>query len=106
MTSDVFEEIKSFLSQEIGTNKFMERNTRLYEDLRIDGDDAFELMQKYKSVFKVDMTHFDYNLYFAPEGIDLIGAVMSVFKKGKPKLKSITIGDLERAAISGAWKEQ
>ena len=42
---DTFEEVVEFIQSKIGLeSKPLDRSTRLYEDLRIAGDDAFELM--------------------------------------------------------------
>lgn len=82
----------------------MDRYTKLYEDLKIDGDDAFELLQAFSEKFNVDMSEFKYNEYFAPEGIDIIGVLSRLFKdKEKKKLKSLTLADLEEAAKEGKW---
>lgn len=79
------------------------RETRLYKDLKIDGDDAFELLKIYEKKFNVDMQDFNYVDYFAPEGIDLLGALKRLFGLEKKKLKEITLGDMEKAALIGRW---
>jgi acyl carrier protein len=102
--NDVFEKIKALIAEKTSVNESrLGRNTRLYEDLKIEGDDAFELLESFKEKFKVDMTDFNYNEYFSGEGIDLIGAIVSIFKRKKKRLKSITIADLEKAAVNGMW---
>jgi len=103
----MFDEIRAFVNQHIGnTNIELDRETRLYEDLKIDADDAFELLDAFRTKFIVDMSGFDFNEYFAPEGIDLIGAFLSFFKKNKASLKDLTLGDLEQAAKAGRWIEK
>lgn len=104
---DVFEEIKTLVQEHIGNVKLkLDRNTRLYRGLRIDGDDAFDLLKAFSQKFNVDMAGFNLNEYFAPEGIDLIGAIANLFRgRPKPKLKELTLGDLERAAIERKWAE-
>ncbi len=104
---DILENIKTLVSEKSGVDeKKLNRSTRLYEDLKIDGDDAFELLEAFTEKFSVDMSGFKYNEYFAPEGIDLIGAVSRLFKgKEKKKLKPLTLADLEQAAKEGKWTD-
>lgn len=98
------EKIKRLIRKSLGKNTtILSVSTRLYEDLKIDGDDAFELLKAFESEFDVDMTNFGYNNYFAPEGIDLIGVVLNILKKNKKKLLPLTLGDLEQAASRGKW---
>ena len=50
------------------------------------------------------MSEFKYNEYFAPEGIDLIGAFSRLFKsKQRKELNPLTLSDLEKAAKAGKW---
>lgn len=101
---ELFESIKLLVYQKIGNNNIrLERGTRLYKDLKIDGDDAFELLESFMVRFNVDMTGFDYNEYFAPEGIDIIGAAVRLFKGKETKLQELTLGDLEITAKSRKW---
>ena len=76
------DEIRDFISTETGVSKVkLKGKTRIYEDLKIDGSDAFELLKSFEQKFKVDMTGFEYSSYFAPEGIDILGAFMRIFRK-------------------------
>lgn len=103
---DVFDEIKKIVSEEIGVKESkLFRETRIYEDLKVDADDAFELLKSFGEEFDVDMRNFDFNSYFASEGVDLIGVVLGLFKKNKAQMKSITLGHLEKVALNGAWIE-
>jgi len=101
---DTFERIKQLVIIKIGEENInLTQSTRIYEDLKIDGDDAFELLKSFEREFNVDMTDFEYNNYFAPEGIDLIGGLINIFKKNKKKLLPLTLGDLETVAKKGKW---
>ncbi len=50
------------------------------------------------------MRGFNFQSFFAPEGIDLIGAIVHIFGKEKG-LKSLTIDDLVKSAIAMKWIE-
>lgn len=101
---DILEGIKVLIHKYTGQTKIpLNRSTRLYQDLKIDGDDAFELLKDFSSKYNVDMSDFKFNEYFSPEGIDIIGAIISLFKN-RPKLKELTIGDMELAVIEGKLK--
>lgn len=97
--------ITEWLHKETGVNKStLKSSYRIYEDLRIDGDDAFELFKSFESEFNVDMQGFNFNQYFAPEGIDIIGAFSRLFNKNKINLQTLTLADLEKAMIAGRWE--
>ena len=101
---DVFNKITKLVSNEVGVRESkLTRTTRLYEDLKIDGDDAFELLKSFEQEFQVDMKNFDFNSYFAPEGIDLLGVLGNLFKKKTSSKDSLNLGDLEKAALRKYW---
>jgi acyl carrier protein len=96
---NILEDIKELILKHTGKTKInLDRNTRLYKDLRIDGDDAFELLRDFSNMFEVDMSDFKFGEYFSPEGTDILGAIVSLLKN-KPKLKELTLGDMEKAVI-------
>jgi acyl carrier protein len=100
---NILRDISVLINKHTGLkNTQFERSTRLYEDLKIDGDDAFELLKEFEKQYKIDMRDFKFNEYFSPEGIDVIGAIISWFKKRK-KLKELTVGDIEQAIITGKF---
>ena len=106
-----FEKIKSFVINYLGKNWIninkLNPSTRIYEDLRIDGDDATEFFVKFQEKFDVDFSNFDLGHYFNDEGFDPIG-LRFLFLRGqqpKTKKKSITLGDLETALKNGRWIE-
>lgn len=106
---NVFEEIKKLVYKERWKYKQeLTRNTRLLDDLRIDGDDADDFFHAFKERFKVDLSSLDLRKYFNPEGFDPIGLSVLISKiRGKkfPKIseKPITLGDLEIAVKMGKW---
>jgi acyl carrier protein len=89
--TNTFSIITKWIQKETGVNKSsLKSSTRIYEDLRMDGEDAFELLKSFEHEFKLDMQNFDFNQYFAPEGIDLIGAISRLFNKNKINLQELT----------------
>ncbi|MDR4504843.1 MAG: DUF1493 family protein [Candidatus Scalindua sp.] len=63
--ANVFEEIKKLVHKERWKYKQeLTRNTRLLDDLRIDGDDADDFFHAFKEHFKVDLSSLDLRKYF------------------------------------------
>jgi hypothetical protein len=102
-----FDVIKQLITGFVGQDRIaLSRETRIFKDLRIDGEDAAELLRTYSNELKVDMSTFPYNEYFSPEGIDAIGAITGGIKRMFGKgvvLKELTLGDMEKAAGIGRW---
>lgn len=109
--TQLFEEIKYFIITNYwDLKKGLTRETRILDDLRIAGDGAAELLEAFSERFKVDLSDFEFERYFDLEGFDPIGLSILIRKlRGEkiPKKSShkLTLGDLERAAISGKWIE-
>lgn len=105
MDKKIFTKLTTFIEKERWKyNVPFNRDTRLVQDLRIDGDDAYEFMEKFVSEFDVDYSEFDYSMYFSKEGFDLFGILESIFKKKGETKKALTLGDLEKAIASGKLK--
>ncbi len=79
-------------------SKELTRNTNLVSDLGLVGDDAYEFMEKYATIFGVKRGDFDSSNYFDSEGLWILPRL----KKQKPKMQ-ITLGMLELAAHEGEW---
>jgi len=56
----------SFIS-ELLSAKSLSLETRIGEDLGVDGDDAVELLEEYSKRFSVDISNFSFDDYFGPE---------------------------------------
>lgn len=84
-------------------------NSRLFEDLGLEGDDALEFMDSYFEKFKVDSADFQFGDYFGPEGFDLIGLLINLifdFLRGNSQsLKPLRISDLINSAQQGMWEK-
>lgn len=76
--------------------------TRLYEDLKIYGDDAVNLIEKFSTHFKVNISNFIYSKYFYNESHiifpDFVRKLFGLTKEPKP---SIRIKDLLKAIEKG-----
>lgn len=70
------------------------------KDLGFDGDDAAELIFDYSEKFGVDISKFNYKLYFTPED-SLTYIIFKLFPKLNSKRKELTIGDLMAGIIIG-----
>lgn len=78
--------------------------TRLAEDLGVAGDDAIELFEGFSEEFQVDLSDFQYDRHFGPEGSDLIGWLLSILsKEHRKELKPVMIQDLVAAAKAKRW---
>ncbi len=86
------------------TNANLEKislETRLAEDLGIDGDDALEFFENFSQEFQVDLSNFQFDKYFGYEaGFD---PLITFLNRPKHKLETITTKDLVMAAIANKW---
>jgi hypothetical protein len=100
MNDIFFEKLKLFTIKEAFlTKEKLTRDTKLYEDLGITGDDAIEFILAYSKYFQVDVVNFMAADYFEDEGRS------TLFRKGTNK-KIITLGDLEKGIIAGKLNEE
>ncbi len=84
-------------------------DAQLRRDIGVDGDDADDLMCDFAKQFNVDMTGFDFDAHFGPEGLGCLPIIF--FRSLRHKLRGepppssvpITIRDLIVAAESHKW---
>lgn len=112
--ADVFERIKQFVySVRWKYKQVLTQETRLYEDLKIDGDDAVDFFIAFEKEFNVDVSNFQLSKYFNGEGFDPVG-FGKIFRLiiGKKEISpsdkkiSINLGHLERAIKAGRLDEE
>lgn len=109
MANSTQEELIDFVHEQTGVAPVKLRpQTRLAEDLKLDGDDAEEFMLKFAETFNVDLQDFKFENHFNMEGFDTVGCsvlIQSLFWKQKSliKLMPIILTDLEDAANRGKW---
>jgi hypothetical protein len=110
MEQDDFKRIEKFIEVQRGKPRFLlDENTRLYEDLKIYGDDANKFFIDFGKEFNVDVSQFMAADYFKGEGFNIIDILINVFKFNKPyekHLKVFTIKQLEKAIKVGKLDEE
>jgi len=109
----VFDKIVQFLNVQIGeswwSKKPLSVETKLSEDLRIDGADAIDFFTAFEKHFNIDMTSLDLRKFFNNEGFDPIGLSWIIMKLGgktnppKESYRPITLGHLEEVIKQGKW---
>jgi acyl carrier protein len=97
--NDLFEQITQFVEKERwGLTMPFSRNTELLKDLKLWGDDASEFIVAFSKQFDVDVSEFDFDKYFYPEGDLILPAIFDfILRRKRPNKAKITLGDLERA---------
>jgi acyl carrier protein len=78
--------------------------TRLLQDIGVDGADGWELMAAVGARFGIDMSGFQADLHFGPEGDAVTGWAARLFGGERRRFVPITVGDLVTAARSGQWR--
>jgi Protein of unknown function (DUF1493) len=97
MDDKIFNDLVNFTIKQACLPKklqFLDRNTLLYKDLEVTGDDAFEFIEAFGNHFNVDISSFNLSSHFAGEGMNLFFG-----NEGK---KDLSMMDLENAIILGA----
>lgn len=126
MDNPLWVQLTAFTRHEIGGKPLFGKEpvltpaTRLLDDLRVDGDDAVEFLEKWFETFQVaGMENFPINRYFGSEGTPAGAALLVVpflartlwralFRpkppsEANPKHPSLTLGMLYEAARVGRW---
>jgi hypothetical protein len=110
----------AFIREEIpwaGKREPLAASTRILHDLRIDGDDAVEIMEKFFDTFNVrNVENFPIQRYFGPEGtaavpllfIPSLVAALCRFVLRRPPVPEtddhpLTLGMLLEAMRAGRW---
>lgn len=103
MDNNIFESIKSFVEKQRWQYPFaLERTTKIEKDLKITGDEADEFIIAFGKQFNIDVSNFNIDEYFEPEGDKILPAIVRFFTgQKKTKNKELVLGDLERAVIVG-----
>lgn len=114
MNNEVFNKLKSFMVESgwgITLLPFKEMeigvNTRIKEDLKINGDDADEFLIAFGNEFKVDVSKFKIDEYFDDEGEPILPAIIRMITgKQKRQTKELTMTHLEKAVLAGRLDEE
>jgi len=108
---DEFQNLTEYIYSKYSIHyKQLTRESEIEKDLKIAGDDAVEFIDDIFIKFNVRCILFDYNKYFDPEGFGLINfpkIINFITKKQKQATvkQRLTLGDIERAIISGMWED-
>jgi hypothetical protein len=102
-----FDILKKFIVKQSGVNDYeVIPDARLYEDLGVYGDDAFELLINYGEQFNVDLSKFMAADYFRGEGDVILPALIRfLLNRPKPKYKTLTVSHLEKGIVAGRLDE-
>ena len=101
MTS--LDDIYDFLSEEVGVIKAEIRSdTDLHAELRVDGDDFFELAETFQERFSVEMSSYRWYFHHGEEGWSLGGLF---FRAPQDRVARIPVTPqlLLESANSGRW---
>ncbi|WP_158626781.1 DUF5958 family protein [Bradyrhizobium sp. RP6] len=96
----LLESLISFVRTETLTRKQIALGTDVAWDLSVDGDDAREFVRRFADQFNVDMSEFDFDMYFGGEGFELNGLVKTLV--GRRTKVPMTVKLLFGAA-KGRW---
>ncbi|QHP68429.1 DUF1493 family protein [Bradyrhizobium sp. LCT2] len=97
----LLESLLSFVRTETLTRKQITLGTDIARDLGVDGDDARELVRRFGEQFNVDMSEFDFDMYFGSEGFELSGLVKTLL--GRRTKAPMTVELLFGAAKQRRW---
>jgi hypothetical protein len=101
------EKLIVFISEFSGILKArINSQSRLFEDLRIYGDDSVELLIAHGKEFNVDVSNFMAADYFGPEGDQILPAIIRLITGKSAKIyKVLTVAHLEKGILAGKLDE-
>ncbi len=98
---DIWRQIIQFVKEERWDDEYT-HETDLVKDLKLKGDDAYEFICLFGKKFNVDITEFDFEEYFYPEGNWILTKILDLVLRRKERVKKkITLRDLERGVRKG-----
>jgi hypothetical protein len=99
------ENLVEFVCVELGVNPSrLSPNTRLHQDLGVDGDDGLDFMSAFSLRFGVNLSTFEVSQYFGPEGSGNPFVYLWWFiTRSWPKFVPITLSDLQSSIDAGYW---
>jgi acyl carrier protein len=108
MKNELFERLKGFvIRQSCVDDEVITDETRISDDLGVNGDDGVEFMIAYGREFNVDVSKFMAANYFDPEGSRVLSAIVeSLHGYNKSKRKPLTVGHLLRGIQAGRLDEE
>ena len=106
MNDIIFARVKTFVAKHAAiAQEKLKLDTRLLEDLGIDGADGVELIEAFCKAFEIkDMKYINISEYFYPEGDLLIWSLYCLlFDRKKLRKTPITLRDLAESAEAKRW---
>lgn len=102
---EIVSEVCGLIHEHTDVRKDKLSENTIIQKLRIDGGDADDLMVEYAEKFHVDLSDFDFEKYFGPEGAfnPVYYLYMLLFRPSKLKQTDISVAELVDAAIAGKW---
>jgi hypothetical protein len=104
-TRDFEQEMLVLVSRRVGLPVTrLSLQSRLLQDLGVDGDDAVELLLEVSNAFRIDMNNMQIEKYFRCEP-----TLLDVFRRPLAKRREfegkapVTVGDLIQMAKVGRW---
>lgn len=96
-------EIYEFISEAAGVEIYrLNENTDIFEDLGVDGDDFFELMEDFAEKYGVDLSDYLWYFHHGTEGFSFVGAMFRVY----PQRIAVTPRILLECANTKKWPIQ
>ena len=105
-----YDQLVKFLSNEMSVGiERISLDSRIAQDFGVDGDDGVELLDNYSKKFNVDLSQFNYDEYFGPEGsltpFSFIRYLFANFcQSTKKNTKEIIVKDLLNGIDNGFLK--
>ena len=97
------EEIRDYIlvltKEYVGRKTMPKPSDKLFHDLGLTGDDAWEFFDQVSRHYNIRETQFDLSLYFPSEGDVGIWPINLFFKIDKSKWKPMTIDDVVRFIV-------
>ncbi len=101
--SDVEADIAERIRKIGGIRKPLSKNSRIYQDLHISGDDAAELLEEIVKTYGTSFHGFSFAAYFPNETEALFYHIMSCLGFPDRAHKSVTLSHLTAVVEQGAW---
>ena len=99
--------LREFLAAELKTAPEKVKETdRRQHDFGLDGADAAAFIERFAARFDVDMTNFVFSDYFGKESLGCVPlwVVWIVIPPLRPKVRPVTIADLQKSMRAKKWK--
>lgn len=103
VTPDFRETVLQIVAEQSGVKREkLDDDTRIGEDLHLDGDDVVELVEKVATTFRVDMTNYRWYHHHGPEGCNPLWLIVRPWWIRKTHIP-LRVADLIEAARTGVW---